>query len=128
MSEVVPRIMDGELVEPPGELLSTDSTRSTQAAHGLWRRPASLLPPLEVRVGLAAILWAFAYWELEPVAGWLTYGLFRLPHGTQLAGAVDFFLTDVPKIFLLLSAIVTAITFIRSYFPPERVKKMLAGK
>jgi uncharacterized membrane protein YraQ (UPF0718 family) len=77
---------------------------------------------------MAVPLWILAYWELEPVAGWLTYTLLRLPPGTQFAGAVDFFLTDVPKIFLLLSAIVTVITFIRSYFPPERVKKVLAGK
>jgi hypothetical protein len=36
--------------------------------------------------------------------------------------------TRIPKIFLLLSGIITVVTVIRSYFPPERVKRALAGK
>jgi uncharacterized membrane protein YraQ (UPF0718 family) len=88
--------------------------------------------PRRVRVGLAiaaaVAIWIAAYWELQTAADWLTYDLLHLSRGTQVGSAVDFFLNDVPKIFLLLSGIVTVVAVIRSYFPPERVRRLLAGK
>jgi len=85
-------------------------------------------PPLAFRIAVAIVLWVGAYSQLDRFAALLTYDVIRLHHGTHLAGAVDFLATDVPKIFLLLSGIVTVVTTIRSYFPPERVKKLLSGK
>jgi uncharacterized membrane protein YraQ (UPF0718 family) len=41
---------------------------------------------------------------------------------------VAFFLLDVPKVLLLLLGIVTLVSFLRSYFPPERVRAALAGR
>ncbi len=79
-------------------------------------------------IAVAVAIWIAAYWELQTFADWLTYGLFHFSRSTQVGSAVDFFLTDVPKIFLLLSGIVTVVAVIRSYFPPERVRRLLAGK
>jgi uncharacterized protein len=39
---------------------------------------------------------------------------------------LQFFLFDTVKIFLLLAVIIIIITYIRSYFPPERTKAILA--
>ena len=85
---------------------------------------------LRLGLGLAAavVVWVGAYSQLDTFAAWLTYDVIHLGRGTQLGGAVDFFATDIPKIFLLLSGIITVVTVIRSYFPPERVKRALAGK
>jgi len=41
---------------------------------------------------------------------------------------VEFFLYDVPKILLLLSGIVFLIGVVRSYFSPERTRRLLGGK
>jgi uncharacterized membrane protein YraQ (UPF0718 family) len=41
---------------------------------------------------------------------------------------VAFFLYDVPKVLLLLLGIVTLVTLLRGYFPPERVRAVLAGR
>ena len=42
-----------------------------------------------------------------------------------LGGAIQFFIYDVVKIFILLSVLIFTISFIQSYFPPERTKKIL---
>ena len=40
-------------------------------------------------------------------------------------GAVQFFIYDTIKIFVLLSVLIFVISYIQSYFPPERTKKIL---
>ena len=42
-----------------------------------------------------------------------------------LGGAIQFFIYDVVKIFILLSVLIFTISFIQSYFPPERTNKIL---
>lgn len=48
-----------------------------------------------------------------------------LDTGNRLWGSVQFFLFDVIKILLLLSVLIFIISYIQSYFPPERTKKIL---
>ena len=42
------------------------------------------------------------------------------------AGSLQFFLYDVIKITVLLCFLIFLISYIQSYFPPERSKKILA--
>lgn len=65
---------------------------------------------------------------LKEFAGQITYGLLDLESGTRLAEAVDFFIYDTLKIFLLLSVIIFAVSVVRSYFPPERTRRLLSNK
>lgn len=44
---------------------------------------------------------------------------------SRICGAVQFFLYDTVKIFVLLSVLIFVISYIQSYFPPERTKKIL---
>ncbi len=48
-----------------------------------------------------------------------------LAPGSVLGGALQFFLYDTIKIFVLLSVLIFGISYIQSYFPPERTKKIL---
>ena len=43
----------------------------------------------------------------------------------RLGGSVQFFLYDVIKITVLLCLLIFVISYIQSYFPPERSKKIL---
>ena len=43
----------------------------------------------------------------------------------KLGGSVQFFIYDVIKIMVLLGALIFLISYIQSYFPPERTKKIL---
>ncbi len=43
----------------------------------------------------------------------------------QIGGAIHFFIYDVIKIFILLTVLIFIVSYIQSYFPPERTKKIL---
>ena len=68
------------------------------------------------------------YYFLPPVASWLTYSLLGLTPQTHLALAVEFFIFEAPKVLMLLTFVVFGVGIIRSFFTPERTRKMLAGK
>src|SRR5512136_1456737 len=65
---------------------------------------------------------------LEGISRWLVYDLFGLAHGSRISSALDFFLYDTAKIFILLTVIIFAISFVRSFFPPEKTRKILSHK
>lgn len=44
----------------------------------------------------------------------------------KIGGILQFFIYDVIKIFILLAVLIYIISYIQSYFPPERSKKILA--
>ncbi len=85
-------------------------------------------PSLAVIVTVSVIAWLIAWFAESPLADWFSYQVLGLERGSHLGGAVDFFLADVPKVFLLLLGIVTVVTLIRGFFPPERVRAALAGR
>lgn len=45
----------------------------------------------------------------------------------RLGGSIHFFVYDVVKIFILLSVLIFTISYVQSFFPPERTKKILGG-
>ncbi len=45
---------------------------------------------------------------------------------SRLGGSLQFFIYDVVKIFILLSILIFIISYIQSFFPPERTKKILS--
>lgn len=53
--------------------------------------------------------------------------VFGLPIKERLGGSIHFFIYDTIKIFILLSVLIFMISYIQSYFPPERTKKILGG-
>ena len=65
---------------------------------------------------------------LSDFSKYVVYDLFKLSEGTQLPGALEFFIYDTIKIFMLLAVIIFAISFIRSFFPPEKTRKILSHK
>jgi uncharacterized membrane protein YraQ (UPF0718 family) len=65
---------------------------------------------------------------LQSFADILVYSVFGMTQGSRLSDALDFFIYDTIKIFLLLSVIIFVVSVIRSYFPPERTKRILSHK
>ncbi|SFP82699.1 hypothetical protein SAMN05216229_106129 [Geopseudomonas sagittaria] len=65
---------------------------------------------------------------------WLAYlvrllveDVFGLDMASRIGGSLHFFIYDVIKIFILLSVLIFAISWVQSYFPPERTRRILAG-
>lgn len=75
-------------------------------------------------IGIAAVL----YTQLQTIARFLTYVIAGVERGTHLGSAIEFFLFEVPKVLLLLTAVVFVVGVLRSYFTPERARLLLAGK
>ena len=64
--------------------------------------------------------------------GWLSRGINTiltscgLDTTSRIGGSIQFFLYDTIKIMLLLGVLILMISYIQSYFPPERTKKILS--
>lgn len=65
---------------------------------------------------------------LQEFADLLVYQWLGLVPGTMLGEALNFFVYDSLKIFLMLTIIIFGVSILRSYFPPERTKKILSHK
>ncbi|MFA6807886.1 MAG: permease [Eubacteriales bacterium] len=57
----------------------------------------------------------------------LVENVFGLNIQERLGGSIHFFIYDVVKIFILLTVLIFTISYIQSFFPPERTKKILGG-
>ena len=65
---------------------------------------------------------------LKYIADFLVYRLMGIQPGTRLAEALDFFFYDTMKVFLLLAVIIFVVAVIRSFFPPEKSRKLLGNR
>jgi uncharacterized membrane protein YraQ (UPF0718 family) len=79
--------------------------------------PVTLLP-----------LWILLYHFLQPFTDWIIDTGLRLTKGEHLTETLRFFIFELPKVLLLLTLIIFFVGIIRSYFSPEKTRKILEGK
>ncbi|MDR3045845.1 MAG: permease [Desulfovibrio sp.] len=91
-----------------------------QERAGLLRRLAIM--------GVCLVAWWGVYLNLPAASRALTYGVLGLASGSHLGEAVEFFLYDTPKVLMLLSLVVFGIGLVRSFFTPQRTRRLLAGR
>jgi len=65
---------------------------------------------------------------LKDFSAYLIYNVMNLDRSSRLSDVLDFFVYETIKIFILLTIIIFVVSIIRSYFPPERTKKILSHK
>lgn len=53
---------------------------------------------------------------------------FGLDTAQPIGGSIHFFIYDVIKIFILLSVLIFSISYVQSYFPPERTRRILGQR
>lgn len=68
------------------------------------------------------------FYPIKIFAQWLTFRILSIPPKTLFAEAVNFFIYDTIKIFLLLAVIIFTVSIIRSFLPPEKIKRILSHK
>ena len=68
------------------------------------------------------------FYPAQSLADWLSYSALHLGKSSILGGVINFFVFDTIKIFVLLSVIIFVVTFLRSYLPPEKVKRLLTKR
>lgn len=62
---------------------------------------------------------------LNDSVGWLVENVLGLSLHDRLGASIQFFVYDVIKIFVLLSALIFTISYVQSFFPPERTRQIL---
>lgn len=62
---------------------------------------------------------------LSDVVAYLLHDLAGLDLAGRVGGSLHFFIYDVIKIFILLSVLIFSISWVQSYFPPERTRRIL---
>ncbi|KAF0141387.1 MAG: putative permease [Stygiobacter sp.] len=73
-------------------------------------------------------VWILIYTNLLTITDYLVYSLLGMKKEQHLTSAAHFFVYEVPKVLLLLTIIVFVVGVIRSYFSPEKTRKILGGK
>ncbi len=68
------------------------------------------------------------FYPVQLFSDWLTFSVLKITPKTLLAEAVNFFIYDTIKIFILLSVIIFFVSIIRSYLPKERIRVILSHK
>ena len=77
---------------------------------------------------LLLVVWLVVYVFLLPAVDGLVYGILSLEPGTRLTSALHFFLYEAPKVLLLLTIVVFGVGIVRSYFSPEKTRRILENK
>jgi len=72
--------------------------------------------------------WYLLYHYLQPLTDWIIDSMLGLEKGAHLTEALRFFIFEIPKVLMLLTLIIFFVGIIRSYFSPERTRKILEGK
>lgn len=65
---------------------------------------------------------------LSYIADLVVYRWLGLRAGSHLGDALNFFVYDTIKVLLLLAVIIYLVSLVRSFFPPEKTKKLLSHK
>jgi hypothetical protein len=65
---------------------------------------------------------------LQHIVDWLIYSVFGLTHGSKIGDALNFFVFDTIKIFILLGFITILMGIINSYFPIDKVRNFLTKR
>jgi len=77
---------------------------------------------------LAAVAWWLLYRNLEAFSKWFTFRLLGMAESSRLGSAIQFFVYEIPKVMMLLTLVVFGVAIVRSFFTPERTRRILAGK
>ncbi len=65
---------------------------------------------------------------LRLIADWLAYSVLKLNPDSGIGPAINFFVYDSLKILLLLFMMISAIGFLRTFLPREKVKAWITGR
>ncbi|MBI5326423.1 MAG: permease [Ignavibacteriae bacterium] len=72
--------------------------------------------------------WLLLYIYLDSISNYFVYEILGMAKGIHITESIRFFIYEVPKVLLLLVLIVFVVGIIRSFFSPEKTRKVLEGK
>ena len=76
----------------------------------------------------ALVGWWLVYGLLPGFSKALTYDVLGVTQGSHLGDSLEFLFYDTPKVLMLLTLVVFFVGVIRTFFTPERTRRILAGR
>lgn len=80
------------------------------------------------KIALGIAIWIALYHYLQFFTDLIIDRVFGLEKGLHFTESLRFFIFEVPKVLMLLILIVFFVGIIRTYFTPEKTRKVLEGK
>jgi len=80
------------------------------------------------QIVLGIAIWYTLYHNLQFLADFIIDNILGMQKGLHLTETLRFFIFEVPKVLMLLILIVFFVGIIRTYFTPEKTRKILEGK
>jgi len=80
------------------------------------------------QIVLGIAIWYTLYHNLQFLTDFIIDNLFGMQKGLHFTETLRFFIFEVPKVLMLLILIVFFVGIIRTYFTPEKTRKILEGK
>lgn len=80
------------------------------------------------KIVLGILVWYLIYHYLQFITDFIIDDVFGMQKGLHLTETLRFFIFEVPKVMMLLVLIVFFVGIIRTYFTPEKTRKVLEGK
>lgn len=68
------------------------------------------------------------FYPVQLFSDWISFSIFNLDKNSFLGNSVSYFIYDSIKILILLSVIIFLVSYIRSYLPPEKMRKFLTKR
>lgn len=102
----------------------TATLAASEPLHENRSRAVARVAFLASAIGAAVTL----YIQLHRISDFVTFTLLGLSRGTHSGTAIEFFVFEVPKVLLLLTAVVFAVGVLKSFVTPERARQTLAGR
>lgn len=62
----------------------------------------------------------------QAFTNWLVYSVFNFDATSKIGSSVNFFVYDTIKIYFLVIIVIAVIAFIRTFFPPHKIKEVLS--
>jgi len=81
-----------------------------------------------IKIVFSIAIWYAVYHYLQFFADLLINNVLGLEKGLHLTESLRFFIFEVPKVLMLLILIVFFVGIVRTYFTPEKTRKILEGK
>ncbi len=74
------------------------------------------------------LLWIFLFYYKEESTNYIVYNWLSMPYESNFSNTIWFFISTLQKIFLLLILVIFLAGIVRTWFSPEKTRKVLDGK
>ena len=79
-------------------------------------------------IALLLPIWIVIYETLRPISDFIVNDILQMTEGEHLTESIRFFIFEVPKVLLLLILIIFFVGIIRTWFSPEKTRKVLEDR